>query len=303
MIYTVTFNPSLDYIVSVDNFRTGATNRTVSELMLPGGKGINVSIVLQNLGIRSTALGFIGGFVGAEIERRLEEQGIRTDFIPVENGNSRINVKLRSIEGTEINGAGPVIGRDKVEMLMGRLDKLEQGDILFLAGSIPGSVPDDIYRSILGRLDGRGVSVIVDATKDLLMNVLEYHPFLIKPNHHELGEIFGVELRTREEAVPYGKRMQELGARNVLISMAGEGAVLAAEDGSVWKEPAPEGRLVNGVGAGDSMAAGFMAGWLEKGQYGHAFYMGLAAGSASAFSEYLCTREEVESLYAKISGE
>lgn len=303
MIYTVTFNPSLDYIVSVDNFKTGVTNRTVSEQLLPGGKGINVSIVLHNLGIPSTALGFVGGFVGAEIERRLKRQGVRTDFIPIEDGNSRINVKLRSIEGTEINGAGPAIGRDKIEILMERLDRLGQGDILFLAGSIPASVPDDIYRSILRRLDGRGILSVVDASGELLMNVLEYRPFLIKPNRHELGEIFGAEPDTPREAAPYGRKLQKLGARNVLISMAGAGAALIAEDGSVLERPAPRGRLVNGVGAGDSMAAGFMAGWLEKGQYGHAFVMGLAAGSASAFSEDLCTREEVESLYAQMMEE
>lgn len=300
MIYTVTFNPSLDYIVSVEDFKTGKTNRTSSELMLPGGKGVNVSIVLQNLGIANTALGFTAGFVGEEIERRLREQGIRTDFIPVENGNSRINVKLKSIEGTEINGAGPRIGEDKVELLMRRLETLGEGDVLFLAGSIPESMPDDIYRGIMSRLDGRGVLTVVDATRDLLMNVLDYHPFLIKPNNHELGEIFGVELNTRDEVVPYGQKLREQGARNVLISMAGEGAVLVAEDGSVWKEPAPGGRLVNGVGAGDSMVAGFMAGWMERQHYGHAFYMGIAAGSASAFSENLCTKEEVETIYEKL---
>ena len=298
MIYTVTFNPSLDYIVSVEDFKLGATNRTSSELMLPGGKGINVSIVLQNLGIDNTALGFTAGFVGEEIERRLQEQGIQTDFIPIEDGNSRINVKLKSIDGTEINGAGPKIGPEKVELLMSRLETLGEGDVLFLAGSIPSSMPDEIYSSIMRRLDGRGVLIVVDATRELLMNVLEYHPFLIKPNNHELGEIFGVELRTRDEVVPYGRKLQELGARNVLISMAGEGAVLVAEDGSVQKMPAPKGRLVNGVGAGDSMVAGFMTGWMERKDYRHAFHMGVAAGSASAFSENLCTKEEVEAVYA-----
>ena len=298
MIYTVTFNPSLDYIVSVEDFKPGATNRTSSEQMLPGGKGVNVSIVLQNLGIANTALGFTAGFVGEEIMRCLREQGIRTDFIPIENGNSRINVKLKSIEGTEINGIGPKIGPEKVELLMDRLEALGEGDVLFLAGSIPGSMPDDIYRSIMCRLDGRGVLTVVDATGDLLMNVLEYHPFLIKPNHYELGEIFGVELKTRDEVVPYGQKLQELGARNVLISMAGEGAVLVAEDGSVWKKPAPKGRLVNSVGAGDSMVAGFMAGWMERQDYKHAFCMGVAAGSASAFSENLCTKAEMEAVYA-----
>ncbi len=250
MIYTVTFNPSLDYIVAVEDFKLGLTNRASSELMLPGGKGINVSIVLQNLGIDSTALGFTAGFVGAEITRRLQEMGICTDFIPISEGNSRINVKLKSIDGTEINGLGPEIGEDAVALLMERLDTLKEGDILFLAGSIPVSMPDDIYRVIMSRLAGRGVMTVVDASRDLLVKVLEYHPFLIKPNHHELGEIFGVTLHGRDEVVPYGRKLQEMGARNVLISMAGEGAVLVAEDGSVRQEPAPEGASNEDSGSG-----------------------------------------------------
>lgn len=264
MICTVTFNPSLDYIVSVDDFKLGLTNRTSSELMLPGGKGINVSTVLMNLGIGNTALGFTAGFTGDEIIRRLKEMGVRSDFIQIEDGISRINVKLKSIDGTEINGAGPVIQEDKVEELMKKLEMLGEGDVLFLAGSIPSSMPDDMYEQIMARLDGRGVMIVVDATRDLLVNVLKYHPFLIKPNNHELGEIFGVELKTREDVIPYGKKLQEKGARNVLISMAGEGAVLVAEDGQVFEKPAPEGTLVNGVGAGDSMAAGFVAGWRRR---------------------------------------
>lgn len=302
MIYTVTFNPSLDYIVAVQDFRIGRTNRTSSELMLPGGKGINVSIVLQNLGIGSTALGFTAGFVGTEIARRLQQMGVRTDFIPVENGNSRINVKLKSIEGTEINGAGPEISRDRVELLMGKLDALKDGDVLVLAGSIPASMPDDIYSVIMKRLENKKILTVVDATRELLVNVLTYHPFLIKPNNHELGEIFGVTLNRREEVIPYGRKLQEMGARNVLISMAGEGAVLAAEDGTVWQEPAPKGELVNGVGAGDSMVAGFLAGWMERQDYEYAFHMGIAAGSASAFSENLCTKAEVEAVYGVLKS-
>jgi 1-phosphofructokinase len=302
MIYTVTFNPSLDYIVAVQDFRIGRTNRTSSELMLPGGKGINVSIVLQNLGIGSTALGFTAGFVGTEIARRLQQMGVRTDFIPVENGNSRINVKLKSIEGTEINGAGPEISRDRVELLMGKLDALKDGDVLVLAGSIPASMPDDIYSVIMKRLENKKILTVVDATRELLVNVLTYHPFLIKPNNHELGEIFGVTLNRREEVIPYGRKLQEMGARNVLISMAGEGAVLAAEDGTVWQEPAPKGKLVNGVGAGDSMVAGFLAGWMERQDYEYAFHMGIAAGSASAFSDNLCTKAEVEAVYGVLKS-
>ena len=280
MIYTVTFNPSLDYIVSVEDFQLGLTNRTSSEMLLPGGKGINVSTVLMNLGIESTALGFTAGFTGDEITRRLEAMGVKNGFIQVGKGFSRINLKLKSIDGTEINGQGPVIGTD----------------------SIPSSMPDDAYQKIMAMLDGRGVRIIVDATRDLLLKVLPYHPFLIKPNNHELGEIFGVKLDTRDSVVPYGKKLQVMGAVNVLISMAGEGAVLIAEDGQIYQEPAPAGKLVNGVGAGDSMVAGFMAGYMEKQDYRYAFHMGIAAGSASAFSENLATREEIEAVYQQITG-
>ena len=300
MIYTVTFNPSLDYIVSVEDFRLSLTNRTDSELLLPGGKGINVSIVLGNLGIPSTALGFIAGFTGDEVARRLKLLGVKNGFIRIEEGFTRINLKLKSIDGTEINGQGPAISKEKLEKLMEQLDGLEQGDILFLSGSIPASVPDDVYQKIMERLYGRGVQIVVDATKDLLVNVLSYYPFLIKPNNHELGEIFGTEIRTRAEAVPYARKLKERGAQNVLVSMAGEGAVLAAADGKVYEAPVPEGTLVNGVGAGDSMTAGFMAGYMEKHEYLHAFYMGVAAGSASAFSENLATRPEIEAVYRQM---
>ena len=300
MIYTVT--PSLDYIVSVENFQLGITNRTSSELMLPGGKGINVSTVLMNLGIENKALGFVAGFVGDEIIRRLEEMGVQNGFIRIEEGVSRINLKLKSIDGTEINGQGPVISPEHVEELMKQLDRLGEGDVLFLSGSIPSSMPDDAYQKIMERLDGRGVQIVVDATKDLLLNVLEYHPFLIKPNNHELGELFGVELKTREEVIPYAKKLQEKGAVNVLVSMAGEGAVLIDANEDVYMAPAPKGTLVNGVGAGDSMVAGFMAGWLEKQDYEHAFCMGVSAGSASAFSEHLATKAEIEAVYQQVTG-
>ena len=302
MIYTVTFNPSLDYIVSVENFRLGLTNRTSSELMLPGGKGVNVSTVLMNLGIENTALGFVAGFVGDEIIRRLEEMGVQNGFIRIEEGVSRMNLKLKSIDGTEINGQGPVISPEHVEELMKQLDRLGEGDVLFLSGSIPSSMPDDAYQKIMERLDGRGVQIVVDATKDLLLNVLEYHPFLIKPNNHERGELFGVELKTREEVIPYAKKLQEKGAVNVLVSMAGEGAVLIDANEDVHMAPAPKGTLVNGVGAGDSMVAGFMAGWLEKQDYEHAFCMGVSAGSASAFSEHLATKAEIEAVYQQVTG-
>uniref|UniRef100_UPI00402AA7B0 1-phosphofructokinase n=1 Tax=[Ruminococcus] torques TaxID=33039 RepID=UPI00402AA7B0 len=301
MIYTVTFNPSLDYIVSVNDFQLGLTNRTDSELILLGGKGINVSTILMNLGIDSTAFGFAAGFTGEEIIREVEAMGIRSDFIKIDSGISRINLKLKNIDGTEINGSGPEISEEKIEELLRKLDILGEGDILVLAGSIPASMPADMYSTIMERLQHKNVTFIVDATKDLLINVLKYKPFLIKPNNHELGELFDVKLTTREEVIPYGKKLQKQGARNVLISMAGEGAVLVAEDGSVYEAPAPKGTLVNAVGAGDSMVAGFTAGWIEKKDYRHAFYMGVSAGSASAFSEYLATKEEIMDLYEKVS--
>lgn len=300
MIYTVTFNPSLDYIVSVPGFEMGRTNRTVYEQMLAGGKGINVTTVLSNLGVDSTALGFVAGFTGDELIRRMESMGLKNDFIRIDNGFSRINVKLRDHDGTEINGMGPVIGQKGLDALMEKLLQLKEGDTLVLAGSIPESMPGTIYSDILKRLEGRGIRFVVDATKDLLLNVLQYRPFLIKPNHHELEEIFGAELRSRESVVPYAAALQERGAVNVLVSMAGEGAVLLDEEGVVHMLPAPEGKLINAVGAGDSMVAGFLTGWEEQHSYDHAFRMGVVAGSASAYSEYLATREEVEELYRRI---
>lgn len=300
MIYTVTFNPSLDYMVSVDGFKLGVTNRTSEETLVPGGKGINVSMVLKNLGINSTALGYIAGFTGEYIKDTLNKQGVNTEFISLQNGISRINVKLKSVDGTEINGNGPNISKEEVEALFNRLQDLEENDVLVLAGSIPSTLADTIYEDILETLVDKGILFIVDATRDLLVNVLKYHPFLIKPNNHELGEIFNVELKTRDEVIPYAKKLQELGARNVLVSMAGEGAVLVSEKGDVFKAPAPKGTLVNGVGAGDSMVAGFLAGWMERQNYEHAFYMGVSTGSATAFKEGLATKEEVMRVYQQV---
>lgn len=297
MIYTVTVNPSLDYVVSVNDFRLGVTNRTKEEQMLPGGKGINVSTVFKNLGYDSVALGFVAGFTGDALINKLNEIGVKQDFIKILKGNTRINIKLKSIDGTEINGMGPNIDNQDIEKLMNKLDEVAEGDVVVLAGSIPGSVSKDLYRDILMRLKGRGVLTVVDATGELLTNVLPYQPFLIKPNNHELGDIFGVELKTKDDVIPYGRKLQQMGARNVLISMAAEGAVLVAEDGSVIKEDAPKGEVVNAVGAGDSMVAGFMAGWIEKKDYTHAFRMGVSAGSASAFSELLATKEEIMKVY------
>lgn len=301
MIYTVTFNPSLDYIVAVENFACGTINRTVDEKIFPGGKGINVSMVLKNLGFENTALGFLAGFTGDRIEQLLEEKGVAADFIPVA-GMSRINVKLRSNEETEINGRGPAIADCDIKKLYEKLDVLKTDDVLVLAGSIPSTMPPTIYMDIMQHLQGRGVRIAVDATKDLLKNVLAYQPFLIKPNNHELGELFGAEIVDKTDVICHARKLQEQGARNVLVSMAGDGAVLLAEDGSVYQAEAPKGVVKNSVGAGDSMVAGFLAGYLEYGNYEDAFKMGLCAGSASAFSEELATKDDVLELQKKCFG-
>lgn len=300
-IYTITLNPSIDYAVSVENFRLGFTNRTESEHMSVGGKGINVSTVLKNLGYESVALGFAAGFTGEEVMRQVVRRGIGNGLIMLEEGLTRINVKLQSVEGTEINGQGPEIPEEKLNQLLKRLNELAAEDVLFLSGSIPASLPQDTYFRMMESLP-EGVMTVVDVSGDALVKALPLHPFLIKPNHHELGEIFGTTFTDRASVVPCAKKLQKMGARNVLVSMAGGGAVLLAEDGGVYAMPAPAGRLVNGVGAGDSMAAGFMAGWLSKQDYQYAFYMGVAAGSASAFSKELATGEEIAALYRSITG-
>ena len=296
MIYTVTFNPSIDYIVSVPDFKLGATNRTSSEIIYPGGKGVNVSLVLKNFGIDSIALGFTAGFTGKEIIRLLSEKGIRTDFIEVENGASRINVKLRSMEETEINGAGPVYSDNDISKLYEKFDRMESGDYLILAGSIPPTMPSGIYMDILSELSGRDIRFVVDATGELLLRVLKYRPFLIKPNRQELEDLFNVEIRNNKEVAEYAKRLQDMGAGNVLVSLAGDGAMLLTEDGKIFESLPPEGKVVNSVGAGDSMVAGFLAGYLETGRYEDAFYTGLCAGSASAYSESFATYDEVKTL-------
>lgn len=296
MVYTVTFNPSLDYITTVDEFKLGSVNRTSDEIIFPGGKGVNVSIVLNNLGISNTAFGFVAGFTGNEIERMLVEKGVKTKFIHVEKGLSRINVKLRAKEETEINGQGPAICPKDIDALYKQLDELSPEDILVLAGSIPSVMSSSTYRDIMAYLQEKQVKIVVDATNNLLVNVLEYHPFLVKPNNHELGEIFNVTLQNKKEIMEYAKKLQDLGARNVLVSMAGDGAVLVDEDGQTYETEAPKGELKNSVGAGDSMVAGFVAGYLQSGEYKDAFAMGVCTGSASAFSEELATKEQVEVL-------
>lgn len=301
MINTITLNPSLDYIVKVDNFKVDAVNRSDEEQIYPGGKGINVSIVLNNLGVKNTALGFIAGFTGDEILRKVKEHGVDCDFIKLESGLSRINVKLKSNEETEINGSGPSISESDLELLFKKITNIKKGDYLVLSGSIPSSVPNDIYESIMKRLLDKEVEFVVDATKDLLLKVLKYKPFLIKPNHHELAELFNVTLNDDNDIIKYGKKLQEMGARNVLISMAGDGAILIPENKEPIKREVPKGILKNSVGAGDSMVAGFIAGYLKNNDINEAFKMGIATGSASAFSEELATKDEVIKLLEQMN--
>lgn len=296
MIYTVTLNPSLDVFCSVRDFQTGKTNRTDAEYILAGGKGINVSKVLKNLGMESVALGFLAGFTGEEIERQLEEDGLTADFVKVKEGISRINWKLTSIEGTEINGQGPSISPEEAEVFLQKLGCLQKGDILFLSGSIPASLQGDFYETIMERVKVIGVSVILDTVGENLLKGLSYHPFLIKPNHHELGEMFHVEIKKREDAIVYGRKLQEAGAENVLVSLGGNGAVLLTLEGQMFTAEAPKGEVCNTVGAGDAMLAGFMCGWLKTGDYEQAFRLAVATGSASAFSRGFATKEEIDSL-------
>ena len=296
MIYTVTFNPALDYVVRMDALALGQVNRTASEDVQLGGKGINVSWVLRELGHENVALGFVAGFTGKAIEDGLAAKGVATDFIHLPAGLTRINVKLKAGEETEINGKGPDISAEALEELFHKLDALGEGDVLVLAGSIPASMPSDVYESILARLEGKNVLCAVDATRDLLVNVLKYKPFLIKPNNHELGEIFGRVLNTDEEIRECAEKLQKQGARNVLVSMAGDGAMLLDENGGCHRLAAYKGKVKNSVGAGDSMVAGFLAGYLDSGDYAHALRVGSAAGSATAFSDVLATRSEIEAL-------
>lgn len=300
MIYTVTFNPAIDYVVELVSFNIGEINRTTREYMNLGGKGVNVSRVLTNLEVPNVALGFVAGFTGDALRNGLERMGVKTDFISLEKGNTRINVNIKGVEETDINARGPEIPNSAIDELFKKLDNLQSGDTLVLAGSIPTSLPNDMYERIMERLYGKGIRFVVDATRDLLVKSLKYEPFLIKPNNHELGEIFGLELTTDNEIIYYARELKKQGAKNVLISMAGDGAILVDENDVAHKIGTPKGKVKNSVGAGDSMVAGFCAGYLEKGDYKYALRMGTAAGSASAFSESLATKQEVIDLLNKI---
>lgn len=300
MIYTITFNPALDYISQVENFEIGKINRTKTEKILPGGKGLNVSTVLKNLGIESTALGFIAGFTGEELKRSIEEKGIKTDFIKVEKGITRINVKISSNEETALNGNGPEITEEDINKLLEKIQKITEEDMVILAGNIPRCINNDIYEIICKTLEKNNVTFVVDATKELLMNVLKYKPFLIKPNKEELEETFKEKIETKEEIIVHAKKLQQIGAQNVLISLGGEGAILVTTEGKEYYSKAPKGKVLNTVGAGDSMVAGFIAGYKQSGDFEQAFKMGIATGSASSFSMNLATAEEVANLLKEI---
>ena len=312
MIYTITFNPSLDYVVSVDNFCAGTINRTIKEVMFAGGKGINVSSVLKELETASIALGFIAGFTGQELQRRLLEQGLNTDFIEVEEGFTRINVKLRSDihiesesdaflhEETEINGQGPIVSERELVQLIHKVEKLSEEDVLVISGSACRGVKQSIYADLVKLCNQKQIRVIVDASSKLLWNVLEFGPFLIKPNKYELEDLFEKRIRTKEEVVFYAKELQNHGAKNVLVSLGEDGAILVAEDGFVYEMNAPKGTVVNSVGAGDSMVAGFLAGYLESKDYRRALELGICAGSATAFSEGLAIKSKIDAMVHEI---
>ena len=296
MIYTVTFNPAWDYIINANNLKAGKVNRTASEELQLGGKGINVSIVLKNLGYENTALGFIAGFTGKALEQNLKDQGINTDFIELDNGITRINIKLKTDVETEINSRGPEITNSAMDKLFDKLDNIQDGDILVLAGSVPNTLSSDVYEKIMQRLQNRGIKIVVDATEDLLLNVLKYRPFLIKPNHHELGELFSKALETEDEIINCAKALQIKGAINVLVSMGNNGAILISEKGCIHKTGTLEGEVISSVGAGDSMVAGFIAGYLGTNDYEKALKMGTAAANATALYKGLAKKDKVDEL-------
>lgn len=305
MIYTITFNPALDYITQVENFKIGEINRTKTETILPGGKGLNVSIVLKNLEIENTALGFVAGFTGEELIRKMESQGVKTDFVKVEKGLTRINVKISSInenriEETALNGMGPQITKEDIEVLFEKIQKMSTNDIVILSGSIPKNIDNDIYEKICKKLNEKGITFIVDSTQELLMNVLKYHPFLIKPNKEELEETLNRKILTKEDIINAAKTLQKMGAQNVLVSLGNDGALLLTKEDDTYYSKAPRGQVVNTVGSGDSMVAGFLAGYYQTKDYEYALKTGVAAGSASAFSIRLATKKDVDLLLKQL---
>lgn len=297
MVYTVTLNPALDYVMKLKNLRTDDINRTDGEEIYYGGKGINVSVILTQLGIPNTALGFLGGFTGKKLEEMLKNDNVSCDFNYLKNGDTRINVKIKADKEIDLNACGPEITKEDMQSFLKKLDGIKSGDYLILAGSIPNTLPDDIYEQILERVGDRNINCVVDATGDLLKNVLKYKPFLIKPNHHELGDLFSVQIKSDDDIVKYSKKLQEMGAKNVLVSMAKDGAMLTDENGNVHKIGNAKGKLINSVGCGDSMVAGFTAGYIKTADYSYALRLGSACGNATAFSEKLATREEIERVF------
>uniref|UniRef100_UPI00402A52F3 1-phosphofructokinase n=1 Tax=Candidatus Fimenecus sp. TaxID=3022888 RepID=UPI00402A52F3 len=297
MVYTVTLNPALDYVMKLKALRTDDINRTDGEEIYYGGKGINVSVILTQLGIPNTALGFLGGFTGKKLEEMLKNDNISCDFNYLKNGDTRINVKIKADKEIDLNACGPEITKEDMQSFLRKLDGIKSGDYLILAGSIPNTLPDDIYEQILERVGDRNINCVVDATGDLLKNVLKYKPFLIKPNHHELGDLFSVQIKSDDDIVKYSKKLQEMGAKNVLVSMAKDGAMLTDENGNVHKIGNAKGKLINSVGCGDSMVAGFTAGYIKTADYSYALRLGSACGNATAFSEKLATREEIERVF------
>ena len=305
MIYTITFNPALDYITQVENFKIGEINRTKTETILPGGKGLNVSIVLKNLEIENTALGFVAGFTGEELIRKMESQGVKTDFVKVEKGLTRINVKISSInenkvEETALNGMGPQITKEDIEVLFEKIQNMSTNDIVILSGSIPKNIDNDIYEKICKKLNEKHITFIVDSTQELLMNVLKYHPFLIKPNKEELEETLNRKILTKEDIINAAKTLQKMGAQNVLVSLGNDGALLLTKEDDTYYSKAPRGQVVNTVGSGDSMVAGFLAGYYQTKDYEYALKTGVAAGSASAFSIRLATKKDVDLLLKQL---
>ena len=299
MVYTVTLNPALDYVMKLAQLRYDDINRTDGEEIYYGGKGINVSVILSRLSISNTALGFAGGFTGIKLEQMLENDGISFDFNRLEHGSTRINVKIKADREIDLNARGPEITNEDMKKFLEKIDSVMDGDYLVLAGSIPKTLPNDIYEQMLERIKGKKVNCVVDATGDLLKNVLKYKPFMIKPNHHELGDLFSVKINDDEDIIKYSKRLQEMGARNVLVSMAEDGAILTDENGKVHKIGNAKGTLVNSVGCGDSMVAGFIAGYIRTNDYSYALRLGSACGNATAFSEELATKEEIEEIFDK----
>ena len=297
MVYTITLNPALDYVMKVGSLRFDDINRSKAEQIYYGGKGINVSVVLSRLGTENKALGFVAGFTGEELERMLKEDNIECDFNHLQNGLTRVNVKIKADTELDINANGPDVSEAEIEELLTKLDDIKEGDVLVLAGAVPKNLPSDVYEKILQRLSGRGVKFVVDATGELLLKVLKFKPFLVKPNHHELGDLFSVTTKTDEEIEIYAKKLQQMGASNVLVSRGGDGAMLIDEFGTVKKIGNAKGTLINSVGCGDSMVAGFVAGFLQKGDYEHALRLGAACGNATAFSEGLAEKKDIDRIY------